>query len=344
MIATYRKHRSVKLVRNPRFREWSADARPDGYANVIIWAFTFERTNPTGRVRAVERGAADVAVSLVPPMSKQDLDAVATAQPSQLHMSPSPGTNFFVLNTRVAPFDDVRVRRAVNLAFDRQAFAELLCRAFAPTCQILPPNYPSYRRTCPYGPSGVTGLDEARRLVRSSGTAGARVTVWTPAPVAVQGRFMVSVLDSLGYRARLRAVSVSGASGVGAYFNAVLDSRRRVQIAYNGWGSDFPSDRGFIGPLFSCAAFVPGKPAATSNTSELCSHSIDAQIAQATAVQAQNPAAASVLWQKVERAVLELAPIVPTYNRQNVDFVSERVGNYQYHPQWGPLLDQLWVK
>jgi hypothetical protein len=36
--------------------------------------------------------------------------------------------------------------------------------------------------------------------------------------------------------------------------------------------------------------------------------------------------------------------MVPTYNRQNVDLVSERVGNYQYHPQWGPLLDQLWVK
>jgi peptide/nickel transport system substrate-binding protein len=51
-----------------------------------------------------------------------------------------------------------------------------------------------------------------------------------------------------------------------------------------------------------------------------------------------------VLWQRVERSLLELAPMVPTYNRQNVDLVSERVGNYQYHPQWGPLLDQLWVK
>ena len=26
------------------------------------------------------------------------------------------------------------------------------------------------------------------------------------------------------------------------------------------------------------------------------------------------------------------------------DFVSSRVGNYQYNPQFGMLLDQLWVR
>jgi hypothetical protein len=31
-------------------------------------------------------------------------------------------------------------------------------------------------------------------------------------------------------------------------------------------------------------------------------------------------------------------------NLNTVDFISARVGNYQFHPQWGLLLDQLWVK
>jgi hypothetical protein len=26
------------------------------------------------------------------------------------------------------------------------------------------------------------------------------------------------------------------------------------------------------------------------------------------------------------------------------DFVSKRVGNYQFHPLWGLLIDQLWVR
>ena len=29
---------------------------------------------------------------------------------------------------------------------------------------------------------------------------------------------------------------------------------------------------------------------------------------------------------------------------RNVDLVSKRVGNYQHHPLFGVLLDQLWVK
>jgi peptide/nickel transport system substrate-binding protein len=257
-------------------------------------------------------------------------------------MSAAPATTYFFLNTRVPPFDDVRVRRAVNDAFDRQAFTQLLGRAFAPTCQILPPNFPSYRRNCRYLPGGVAGLDRARRLVRSSGTSGASVTVLVPLPVAAQGRFMVSVLGSLGYHARLKTVDL--ASGFGPYINRIMDSRQRVQTGYIGWHADFPSDVSFIQDLFTCAAFVPGSPAATSDPSAFCNRSIDRQIARAAAVQAQDPPAAGALWQQVESEILAQAPMVPTYNTQAVTFVSKRVGNYEYHPQWGPLLDQLWVK
>jgi hypothetical protein len=65
---------------------------------------------------------------------------------------------------------------------------------------------------------------------------------------------------------------------------------------------------------------------------------------RASALQAQDPPAATLLWQEVERDLLAQAPLLPTDNRRNIDFLSERVGNYQYNPQWGPLLSQLWVK
>ena len=32
-----------------------------------------------------------------------------------------------------------------------------------------------------------------------------------------------------------------------------------------------------------------------------------------------------------------------TATPRRADFVSRRVGNYQYNPQWGALLDQMWV-
>jgi hypothetical protein len=39
----------------------------------------------------------------------------------------------------------------------------------------------------------------------------------------------------------------------------------------------------------------------------------------------------------------DLAPVVPLYN-EGSDFVSARVGNYQFNASYQTLLDQLWVK
>jgi peptide/nickel transport system substrate-binding protein len=331
-IAEYRKNKTLRLVRNRSFSEWSADAQPRGYPDSILWSWRFG-LDISGQVRAVERGAADIAVSGAPSLQNRQLDILAVRYPNQLHVSTGLSTTYFFLNTRLPPFDDVRVRRAVNVAFDRAALMRLLGRTFGPTCQILPPNLPGYRPTCPYVSDGVSGLDKARELVRRSGTAGARVTVWVPRPAAEQGRFLVSVLDSLDYRARLNIVDPD------AYFDTLADSRVAAQIGYYTWVAGYPSATDFIPPQFRCAASP-----ASGNFSNFCDPAIDAQMAHAGAVQVQDPAAATLLWQHVERSLLARAPVVPAYNRRNVDFVSKRVGNYQYNPQWGLLLDQAWVK
>ena len=44
------------------------------------------------------------------------------------------------------------------------------------------------------------------------------------------------------------------------------------------------------------------------------------------------------------RAIVDQAPYVWLVNSIAVEFVSERVGNYQYSQQWGSLLDQMWVR
>ena len=331
------KSNSIRLVRNPAFREWSADAQPDGYPDSISisWRFGFE--SPAA-LRAVERGAADIASGEGPPASKEALDALAIRSPSRVRLNPTLSTQGYFLNTRVPPFDDARARRAVNIAFDREAFARTLGRAFAPTCQILPPNFPGYRAACPYALGGVQRLDVARRLVRDSGTAGTAVTVAMPDPIAHEAQYIASVLDSLGYRARIKSIRPD------VYFTEISDSRSQTQLGYWGWVASYPSAADFIPPQYSCAAFVPASPGANTNASGFCDPSIDAKMNAAIAAQAQDPAQATTLWQQVEKALLAQAPFVPTYTRSNVDLIGERVGNYQYNPQWGVLLGQLWVK
>jgi peptide/nickel transport system substrate-binding protein len=326
---------TLRLVRNARFREWAPDAQPDGYPDAISWSWYATAADV---IRAVENGSADIAVDLDYTLPKPDFDRVATRHPARLHMSPRPHTGYFFLNTRIPPFDDRRLRRAVNDAFDRAAFARIVGPAFAPTCQILPPNLPGYRRTCPYHGGGVAALDAARRRVRRSRTGGSSVTVWVPTPFAAQGRYMVSLLHAIGFRPRLTVLPLE------RYFAKVLDSRSRAQIGYWGWAAEFPSPIDVVQPVFGCAGFVPASPGVSRDPSEFCDRKIDARMERAAALQAEDPSAANVLWQRIERDILAQAPMVPTSNRRSVDFVAARVGHYEYHPQWGVLLDRLWVR
>ena len=64
----------------------------------------------------------------------------------------------------------------------------------------------------------------------------------------------------------------------------------------------------------------------------------------ATQMQLDDPAAAGGLWAEIDRAIVDQAPYVWLVNPIAVEFVSERVGNYQYTQQWGSLLDQMWVR
>jgi hypothetical protein len=41
--------------------------------------------------------------------------------------------------------------------------------------------------------------------------------------------------------------------------------------------------------------------------------------------------------------MVDAAPWLPLVIQQSVELVSKRVGNYQYHPQYGSLIEQLWL-
>jgi peptide/nickel transport system substrate-binding protein len=346
-IASYEKKlRVIKLVRNKKFAQWSQDAQPAGFPNAI--EITWGPNNlPPDRaysrlMRRVEQRRTDLGIFPgSPPVPKQTLDRLETQYPSQLRLILEPATWYFFLNTRVPPFDDVRARRAVATAFDRAAFGRLLTREYATTCTILPPGYSGYQRSCPYRGSVGARLKSAQSLVRKAGKVGARVVVWIPEPEAFQGRYMVQLLNRLGFHASLHTVSPDQI--IIKYFTTILDPRARVQAGYIGWIGDYPSSLAFFQQQLSCAGFSEDAETNT-NVSEFCDRRIDGEIERAAQAQVLDPPKATLLWQKVGRDLLAAAPMVPTYNGRAIVFLAKRVGNFQYNPQWGVLLDQLWVR
>ena len=99
------------------------------------------------------------------------------------------------------------VRRAMNRGHrSRPGRADLRRGSRGPTCQQLPPNFPGYEPYCPYTSTpGLGGrgrgppqtIEEAREVVRRSGTAGMRVVFEYPRRLVLRadlGDYMVDLL------------------------------------------------------------------------------------------------------------------------------------------------------
>jgi peptide/nickel transport system substrate-binding protein len=332
------------MVRNPYFHEWSHAARPDGYPDRIVWRHV---DSEEAGLTAVERGSADYLFDGVP---RDRFSEAQTQYAGRLYVTPTSSTLALILNTRRAPFTDVRVRRAINYAIDRAKVAQLLGQDSQPVCQILPTGLPGYQRYCPYtsdpNPAGVwhaPNVAMAERLIAASGTRGTPITIWNlyDEGLSTLDRYLRSLLDRLGFPTRVKDFS-------GADPNAPVrfaDSRTSAQAAlyFIPLGLQYPSASQILQANFACQSFVP-KAAGNSNWSEFCDHRLDTQINNALAAESNNSPATSSLWAQADRTATDQAPAVPLTTTSDIHLVSARVGNYQYNFQQGVLLDQLWVR
>lgn len=92
-------------------------------------------------------------------------------QPALLRTDPYFDTYFFRFNVRRPPLDDVRVRRALSAAIDRETLTrKLLAGGQKPAATLVPPGLPAY--TPP--PRPIYDLAEARRLLADAGFPGGR--------------------------------------------------------------------------------------------------------------------------------------------------------------------------
>jgi peptide/nickel transport system substrate-binding protein len=322
----------VELVRNSHFHVWSPDARPDGFPDRIA----VRPSAPRAQVAAVDDGAADVALIF---SGIRQVARLRTRYGARLHTDPHPGLWYAFMNVRTPPFDDVRVRRALNFAVDRGHVAELLGtrETQVPTCQLLPPGIQGYTPSCPFtanpNPAGTWNgpdLAHARRLVAASGTRGMKVEFWGSHPRESLGRYFAALLRRLGYHSTVRTFDDMNQ----VLETSVSEPRRPPQIGLWGWAADSAAPFSYLSQLVSCSA-------GGVNFSHLCVPKIDAQMEQAAV--ARGPEA-SELWRRVEASLAAQAPTVPLVNENFVSLAAKRVGNYQHHPLSGPLLDQLWVR
>ena len=115
-----------------------------------------------------------------------------------------------------------------------------------------------------------------------------------------------------------------------------MTHRRGPRVAFAGWGADYPAASGFIRELFSCRS--------NFNYSRFCDSALERKIRRAVELEQSDRLGANRLWAQLDREITDRALWVPLANGYREDLVSKRVRNYEYNPQSGALLSQLWVR
>jgi peptide/nickel transport system substrate-binding protein len=253
---------------------------------------------------------------------------------------------YLAMNTRLAPFDNIKARQAVNLAIDRSALVKIYGGAnlATPTCQVLPPLFQGYQAYCPYTKNPGTkwsapDVERARQLVKESGTAGQKVTLIAEDTAVQKGisTYVQSVLNDLGYQASVKLLSTN------VQFTYIQNTSNKVQISSTTWYQDYPAPSNFLNVLFSCANFHPGSDASI-NIAGVCDKGLDADLTKAMNTALTDPTGAATQWAAIDRKVVDLSPVAVMFNPKLLDFVSKRVGNFIFSGEFYFLYNQAWVK
>jgi peptide/nickel transport system substrate-binding protein len=344
MIDHYTPNQEILLVRNPHFRQWSKDAQPAGYPDQIEIRLSL---TTEAEVTQIEQNQADWMYDQPP---NDRLNEIATKYANQVHLNPVPQVYHMAMNTRVAPFDDVKVRQAVNYATDRSAIVKAWGgpQLATPTCQILPPDFPGYEPYCPYTVNAGDGkwhgpdLAKAQQLIAESGTKGQKIAVTCTPDEASKSvcLYFVSLFKQLGYDSSIKVLSAA------VEYPYVQDSSNKAQISFSYWYPDYPSGADFFDVVVGCHGYHPNSTA-SANLSEFCDPHVQAMTARAIRTSVTNRDAANQQWAAVDKATTDQAPWISLFLPRHIDFTSSRVGNYIFDPNvlvGGMLLDQVWVK
>ena len=302
MIERYVPDQIVSVVRNPRWEpiEGIPNGNPDRMTFNVV-------PDPGTALESVIEGENDYDFHPIP---IERLSEVRRRYAERLKLYAPANTYYFFMDTRIAPFNRLAARQAVNYAIDRGAIAGLYGGLATPTQNVLPPAYPQYEKIEMY----PYDLERARRLVQQSGTAGTTVTIWTSSRETLRkpSEYLRGALNRIGFKATVKVVDPA------AYLPALGDARTRAQIGISNWFHDYPH------PLNWFDALLNGNRIRPTNNYNFGHADVEA-INQRIEELKREPELSDEVneeWKEIERLVLENALWAPIVNRTFTELFS----------------------
>jgi peptide/nickel transport system substrate-binding protein len=230
---------------------------------------------------------------------------------SQFRIEPTHSVYYFWMNSTKAPFDDVRVRRAVNYAIDPLALRRIYAGQLAPTQQVLPPDMPGYRKLELY-PHDIA---MARRLIAKAKPRDRQITVWgdTESPNEEAAVYYAGVLRKLGFEVRLKILNAD------SYFTKIGNlSTPDLDTGWSNWFEDYSHPNDFFQPLLAGESILRRY---NSNFSQIDVPALNRKMVGLRERKRISEAGYAAL----DRAYMKLAPMAPYGTRLVSTFVSKAI-------------------
>ncbi len=311
MLVQYQKDAIIRYKAFPQF--WGGKAKIDD----LIFAIT-----PDASVRwaKLQKGECHV----MPYPNPADLDAIR--KDSNVTVLEQPGLNigYLAYNTTKKPFDDVRVRKALNMAINKQAIIDAVYLSTGVAAiNPIPPTMWSYNKSIkddPYNP------DAAKKLLAEAGYPnGLETDLWAMPvqrpynPNAKRiAELMQADLAKIGVKAEIKSFEW------GEYRKRAQAGEH--QMAQLGWTGDNGDPDNFLNTLLGCAAAKSNG----SNIAKFCYQPFEDLVQKAKSVSDQ--AERTALYEKAQVIFKEQAPWFTIAHSVQLKPVRKEVVDFKLSP------------
>ncbi len=303
--------RGWSYARNPQWAKANSKAMPDlpsGHVNKIQIDVV---RNQSTQVNDIEQGKSNWMFDPLPGGRVAEIESKYGG--SQYRAETSVSTYFFWMNTRKAPFDDVKVRQAVNYAIDPEALLRVYSGELDTGQQILPPGMPGHEEFELY----PHDMAKAKQLIAEANPSDRDITVWTDSlsPNDDAGAYYQDVLERLGFNAKLKVI------GGDNYFGVISNtSTPDLDTGWANWFEDYPHPNDFFQPLLDGTSIYP---TGNTNLAQFDDPALNKKVAEL----AKQPLGSEQVQQyaELDRAFMEQAPLAPFGARGLSTFVSSDI-------------------
>ncbi len=296
--------------------EKNADYWRDGvpYLDQIIFEVGQE---PIVALLRLQNGEVDVPGDGIPPAKFQEVmadpaQAERVVEGGQLH------TGYITMNVNTPPLDNAEVRKAINMAINKDRIVQIINGRAVPATQPLPPTMPGYTE----GYEGYSyDPDAAKQMLADAGFPDGFETelyVMNTDPNPRIAQAIQQDLAAIGVDASIQSLAQANVIEAGGQGTAPM-----IWSGGMAWIADFPDPSNFYGPILGCAGAVEGG----WNWSWYCNEELDAMATEADSMADPDMADERMkMWSDVYMGVMEDAPWAPVFNEQRYTMKSPRMG------------------